>query len=600
MGKSSETTIDWDIRFFRRYPKRSDFTLNVLGGNLPARTVDYSLIGVGIAIDDVTAPLTQGDVISLDIDELDLHEGGKVAWIQKTPSTLRVGILRTKPFRGCFRLYPLSDILIGLQRTLKTGILDVRHGSINKKIYIKAGNVICAASNYEKDRLGDVLLKSRRISRRQYDTAAEIKRKSGGRYPAILVHMGYLKPRDVISAAELQTRRIIGSLLAMKEAEFEFIEGQLPSRDAITLNLSIADLIYRALKENADADLLENYLLDSIVDFSSDPLNLFQNIHFTATDRAVISCVNGKTTISDIIRLSPSGRVNPLKIVYALLEARFLKIRKRHESPSGIRGDEILGTGEKDDFPTGDEIDRFYLEYKNLDYYGIFNVDRRSTTGEIKKAYYRVARKYRPGGHLNMPEDSKKKLIEIFDFISTAFITLTDPAKRKQYDSLTICNGTPGSKSPVPGRVSSVVQEEGEQKVDVVQPYSTGSSRKPNDTARLRFRDGKVAFWDNNYGDAARLFGAAISFDGSASEYHYYHGVSLGMLGRLKEAVQALNRANDLNPMNADILAELGHVYLKLDFPARAKGYFDKAAQLAPNNNRVREGLALIRGKKPR
>ena len=215
-------------------------------------------------------------------------------------------------------------------------------GPINKKVYVRNGNVISAASNYEKDRLGDVLLKSRRINKRQYDKAAEMKRKSGAGYTDILLHMGYLKPPDITRAAELQTRRIIGSLFVMREADFEFIEGPLPSLNEITLNLSVADLIYRAVKKNADVELLDNYLLDSVVDFSSIPLNLFQNIRFTAADKAVLSYVDGKTSIRDIVLLSKVGRANPLKVIYALLEARFLKIKEKDEAPSGIHQEEIL------------------------------------------------------------------------------------------------------------------------------------------------------------------------------------------------------------------------------------------------------------------
>ncbi len=592
MEKGSETTIDWDIRFFRRYPKATDFELTILGRKFPARTIDYSVIGVGAVMEYVSVPLIQGDVVSLDIDELDLHEQGRVAWIQKTPSNLRIGILRVRPLKGSFRLYPLSDILIGLQRTLKTGILDVRLGSINKKVYVRAGNVICAASNYDKDRLGDVLLKCRKIDRRQYDEAAEIKRTSGGRYSAILVSLGYLKPQDIIRAAELQTRRIIASLFAMKDAEFEFIEGPLPSRDAVTLNLSVSDLIYRVLKRNADVDLLKNYLLDSTVDFSSNPLNLFQNIRFTAADKAVISCVDGKTAIRDIIKRSASGRIDPLKIIYALLEARFLKIRESHESPSGISAGEVFGPGAKGSSPAGAQIDRLYSEYKNLDYYRILDLDRQSTTDEAKKAYYRMARKYHPDMHIHLPEATKRKLIEIFSYVTTACLTLTDPSKRKEYDR--VLSDSAEREDSVPGSGPSIIREEAQKEAPVEQPESTGLSGN-QDSARNRFRDGKVAFWDRNYDVAARLFAMAISYDGSAPEYYFHYGVTLGMLGRLKEAVQALNRANELKPMDSDTLAELGHVYLKLGFPVRAGVYFDKAVTLDPSNGRVAEGRKLMR-----
>src|SRR5574340_752396 len=98
-GQDSKPNIDWDLRFFRRYPKETYFAFTVQGRISTARTIDYSLPGVGIVIDDVTVKIAQGDHIFLDIDELDLHEEGKAAWIEKAPSCLRVGVLKTGPFR---------------------------------------------------------------------------------------------------------------------------------------------------------------------------------------------------------------------------------------------------------------------------------------------------------------------------------------------------------------------------------------------------------------------------------------------------------------------------------------------------------------------
>ena len=141
----------------------------------------------------------------------------------------------------------------------------------------------------------------------------------------------------------------------------------------------------------------------------------------------------------------------------------------------------------------------------------------------------------------------------------------------------------------------SVVQEDVEQKEhDITQPGGT-KFEENSDIARLRFRDGKMAFWDKNFNGAARLFAMAIYYDRSVSEYHYYYGYALGMLGKLKEAAQELNRANELKPQNEDILAELGHVYLKLGFPLRAKGYFSKALKLDPSNDRAKEGIKMVR-----
>jgi tetratricopeptide (TPR) repeat protein len=220
---------------------------------------------------------------------------------------------------------------------------------------------------------------------------------------------------------------------------------------------------------------------------------------------------------------------------------------------------------------------------------------RDSTGDEIKKAYYRAARKYHPDMHLQLPEDTKKKLMEIFTYVRDAYQTLTDPATRKEYNSNLALHDARDSEASGEQLVTPAVQKDHEQKEhDISQP--DGKKFEENSKiARRRFGDGKVAFWDKNFPEAAQQFASAIYYDSSVSEYHYFYGSALGMFGKLKEAVLALNRADELKPQNSDILAELGHVYLKLGFPTRAKGYFGKALKLDPSNDRAKEGIKIIK-----
>jgi len=97
-----------------------------------------------------------------------------------------------------------------------------------------------------------------------------------------------------------------------------------------------------------------------------------------------------------------------------------------------------------------------------------------------------------------------------------------------------------------------------------------------------------------DYEYAAHCFASALYFDKSVPQYHYYYGYSLAKLKKWKDAVKVLNECLELNPNSSDALAELGHIYLKLNFPLRAKRYFYKAMQLDPANKRAKEGIALI------
>lgn len=67
----------------------------------------------------------------------------------------------------------------------------------------------------------------------------------------------------------------------------------------------------------------------------------------------------------------------------------------------------------------------------NDDYYRILGVEKSASTDDIKKAYRRLALKYHPDRN---PSD-KKGAEEKFKKISEAYAVLSDPEKRKQYDS---------------------------------------------------------------------------------------------------------------------------------------------------------------------
>ncbi len=70
---------DKDRRRFKRYRLKSGFHLSIGGNSFQANTIDYSLGGIGLSIEN-TPPVTSGSVIDLKVEDLNLNIDGKIVW----------------------------------------------------------------------------------------------------------------------------------------------------------------------------------------------------------------------------------------------------------------------------------------------------------------------------------------------------------------------------------------------------------------------------------------------------------------------------------------------------------------------------------------
>jgi curved DNA-binding protein CbpA len=552
-------------RRFKRYKHKGGFRLSVGGKSFNAKIYDFSLGGIGFSVEDAP-PLTEGSIVDLKIEDLNLDIEGMVVWVAQVNSDLKVGVER-KIISGLLKHYPLPDILLDLQRSEKDGILEIKYGSISKRIYIKNGDMVFATSNKEEDRMGEVLLRAGKISVDQHYQSFEAMKKTGKRQGTVLVELGYLKPEDLIWAVKHQVEEIILSLFQWDNGEFVFIEGPLLSEEVITLKLSAANLIYRRIKKINTLTHIKNAMppMDVILYYSTDQMNLFQNINLDKTDKDVLALINGKRNIQEILSISPVDNFSTIKTLYALLNTRIIELKEK-EFTEEETFEEITKEYKREiDTAFINEVEDFYKRCGITDYYSILGVEKWSTQDKIKKAYYKLAKEFHPDIHFHMSSEIlKNKLNIIFSHITDAYKILSDPKMRREYDS---------SLSIRPAKIESNNVE----------------------LARAKFKEGKEAFRKRVYKEAAELFGQAVYLDSSVADYHFHFGLGLIKEKNWPEAERAISNALKIAPFNADYMAELGYIYLQLGFKLRAKNTFEKAIKSDPSNERAVEGLQKVR-----
>jgi len=143
---------------------------------------------------------------------------------------------------GNLNQHSLPQLLASFSKEQKTGIVTLTKGDASKNIYFNSGSIVFASSSVTMDRLGDFLLRTGALSEEQYIKSAKLHEETGKRKGMILVEMGYLSPRELVSAIRHHITEIILSLFEWDEGYFKF-KNSPPCEEVITLDIPASELI---------------------------------------------------------------------------------------------------------------------------------------------------------------------------------------------------------------------------------------------------------------------------------------------------------------------------------------------------------------------
>ena len=211
-------------------------------------------------------------------------------------------------------------------------------------------------------------------------------------------------------------------------------------------------------------------------------------------------------------------------------------------------------------------VENLHSQLHSCTYYSILEIEQWASQDQIKKAYYHAARKFHPDKSASLPSESlKKKLNDIFSFLTDAYKILSQPVERARYDENLALN----------------------------KPLKTEKNNA--DLAQERFHEGKVLFNQGLYSESEEVFGQAIYLDDSVPDFYYYFSLALAQNNKFSEAGKFLSKALKLEPSNTKYMTELGNIFLKLGYNLRAKALFEKTIQIDPYNKSAAMGIEKVK-----
>ncbi len=186
------------------------------------------------------------------------------------------------------------------------------------------------------------------------------------------------------------------------------------------------------------------------------------------------------------------------------------------------------------------------------DYYELLGVTPSASAADVRKAYARLAREKHPDRFTDPAE--KERAHKLFQDITHAFNTLTNPQAREEYD----------------------------------RERQKPQLRTPEEIAADGFERGQAAIASGQVEEGITLLQTAVYHAPQNPAYHVALGHALGRHpAHAREAVQVLEKAAQLDPRSAPAFAELAVVLARQGLRLRAQKAVEAALRIAPRDPRL-------------
>lgn len=446
----------------------------------------------------------------------------------------------------------------------RSGLLTFKFQTIEKTLCFQEGNLIFAKTNQPEERLGAVLHKLGKLSDEVYAKIDEYI-KPGQKIGETLVRNGVISKKDLYDGWISQMREIALSIFPYFDGEFFFEEMETFVDQEFESRISIPFLIEDGIRRMKFNFSLQEFMEEKIPSRKG-------KVYFyllTEEEREILNLVDGKIQSEDILRstgYSPELFWKSLYLFYCLdlvdIEGGAEEKAKRREVPAEPYLVEDKGRQS--------QLEELRKKLSISDYYQVLEVPRIASDEEIKRSYFTLARKYHPDSFAGLlSQDMKEHVERVFDHITKAYQTLSDKAKREEYDS-----------------------QAG------ISPEEQDLSKK----ADIRFRKAKTLYQQKRYEDALILLEEAVRLNKDKGSYYLLLALTESKLPSLrKKAEDDFLRAIELDPWNPECYVGLGIFYKKEGLKARSTKQFKKALELDPEHAialRELEEAGMVKKKK--
>ncbi len=218
--------------------------------------------------------------------------------------------------------FSIGEIIQVVAMGRKTGTLEIEGAREQISIYFLEGKAVYANPIYEREHLGEILVRRGVVTPGDIDEALARERELKGRgervrIGSILVSMGALTNEQLSECVTEQIKESIYLIMAEKSGTFKFLPDLDVSPQDIVIGLDIEKTILEGTRLVDEWGMIREKLVDfdNVYVFNAklpdgDPVQL------TVDEWKILILLDGRRSINEVIRIAEIGRLEVCKIIF--------------------------------------------------------------------------------------------------------------------------------------------------------------------------------------------------------------------------------------------------------------------------------------------
>jgi len=250
------------------------------------------------------------------------------------------------PLQGNIRDFSTTQLLNLVNLSRRTGMLTIYEGvptgekdamqnekmapgKERSKVGFIKGKLVYASLSGRDNGLVSVLNRAGKLTDAQAKVLHERAKNTSDKALAVrLINANYVTQGDIVTCTKDHNLDTVYNLMTWTDGPFRFDDEQTPSQERILVPIDLENVIIegaRRMREVGEINaVIEN--LDVSLSFPENPKEKFKGIHLSVDEWKVVSYVNPKNTLRQIMKVLNMSEIEIKRVVYGLHQAGLVEI----------------------------------------------------------------------------------------------------------------------------------------------------------------------------------------------------------------------------------------------------------------------------------